>query len=167
MCTHSILAAQVKHPEHIMAKQIHTIFFNTLIVFVPIHITPPFAACGACRSAESEAGLGNASKALMGIRRLVDERIRSLRSKQGFDQDADLARQLQEELEQEHLRLQVRVRARARTLSLSPISSPRRDARVVSRFADACGRDFHPFFDFSRGEPCGRCVRALTCWRGG
>jgi hypothetical protein len=64
LCTHSILAAQVKHPEHIMAKQIHTIFFNTLIVFVPIHITPPFAACGACRSAESEAGLGNANKGL-------------------------------------------------------------------------------------------------------
>ena len=48
------------------------------------------------------------TKALLGIRTLLDDRIGSLRSKEDVDQDADLARRLQAELEQEDARRQVR-----------------------------------------------------------
>ena len=47
------------------------------------------------------------NKALRGIRALLDDRIRTLRKQQEFDADANIARQLQAELEQEDVRRQV------------------------------------------------------------
>ena len=47
------------------------------------------------------------NKALRGIRGLLDDRIRTLRKQQEFDADANIARQLQAELEQEDVRRQV------------------------------------------------------------
>ena len=63
--------------------------------------------CHPCRCSDSEAGLGDLTKALMGVRALLDERIGTLRKKQEFDTDADFARRLQAELEQEDNRRQV------------------------------------------------------------
>lgn len=77
-----------------------------------------------CRSAESEGGLGNLTKALRGIRLLLDERMCTLRKQQDFDQDAVLARNLQEELEQEDVRRQVCLPAFSPPL-LFPLPPPR------------------------------------------
>ena len=74
------------------------------------------------RSAESEEALGNFSKAVFGMRTLLDERLRDLRSKQAFESDADLARRLQAELEREDSRRQAERQAE--------------DARLLQEFLD-------------------------------
>lgn len=60
-----------------------------------------------CRTASSEVGLDNLTKALRGIKMLLDDRVLTLRKQQDIDQDATLARRLQQELEQEDVRRQV------------------------------------------------------------
>jgi hypothetical protein len=83
-----------------------------------------------CRSADSEAGLCNLNKALRGIRALLDDRIRTLRKQQEFDADANIARQLQAELEQEDIRRQVGLawrRMPGATVLLCPCGFPGTD----------------------------------------
>jgi len=58
-------------------------------------------------SSDSEQELAHMTKALLGICAQLDDRISSLRKKEDVDQDADLARRLQAELEQEDARRQV------------------------------------------------------------